>query len=398
MTYAVVFGANFFFQPGHPLRMSSPFSFHLRVPTQVVFRRGSLDTLGEAAARYGTKALVVTGRTFAKKHGYDERIKSLLEKAGVSAAFFQEVEPNPSYSTVRKCVEAAKKADADFFVAFGGGSVLDTAKAANAVYTLGGDVADYTFPKTVDQKLKPLIAIPTTHGTGSEVTKYSVLVDEARRMKVAIQGDGVYPDYAILDAEVLKHLPRDQSASTGLDALSHALEAYFSKRANPLSDMLALEASRVIFRYLPCAASGVLDCRERVFYASMLAGLAINFTGTNVGHGLGYTLTVELGLPHGLANAMILPGAARFYEAYMPDKAERFFAETGVARPPGGLGEVLQSLKASVGAPLRLRELGVDKEKLRHFVEDGLRYQRNLANSPFEVDEEVAREIYELVY
>ncbi|QOJ79397.1 iron-containing alcohol dehydrogenase [Infirmifilum lucidum] len=378
--------------------MSRGVEFSVWQPTRVIFGRGSLDRVGELASGVGSHALVITGRGFARRYGYDERIKKLLEEHGVRASFFQGVEPNPTYTTVEKCLEVARTAGVDVFVAFGGGSVVDVAKAVNVTYTLGGRVSDYVYPKSVNQKLKPLIAIPTTHGTGSEVTKYSVLVDEASKMKVAISGDGLYPDYALLDPEVLKHLPRDQSASTGLDALSHAIEAFFSRRSTPYSDILSLEAARIAFRYLPCAVSGVLECREKMLYASMLAGLAINYTGTNVGHGLGYTLTVELGIPHGLANAMILPGAARFYEAYMPERAETFFESIGVSRPAGGLGELLQSLKASIGAPLRLRELGVPEERLEHFVRDGLRYQRNLLNSPFEITEDVAREIYRLVY
>lgn len=367
-------------------------------PTRIVFRWGALDSIGELASRHGSRALVVTGRNFARRYGYDAKIRSLLEAAGVEAHLFQDVEPNPTYSTVRRCLQAAEKAEADMFIAFGGGSVIDAAKAANVVYTLGGDVADYVYPRTVDKRLRPLLAIPTTHGTGSEVTKYSILVDETSRMKTAVVGEGLYPDYAVLDPEVLRHLPRDQSASTGLDALSHAIEAFFSRVGNPFSDLLALEAAGLAFKFLPCAVSGIMSCREKMLYASMLAGLSINIAGTNVGHGLGYALTVQLGLPHGLANAMILPGAARFYEAYMPERVEKLFTYTGVSRPPGGLGEALQRLKESVGAPLRLRELGVDRETLERLARDGLRYQRNLANSPFDVNEDVVREIYELIY
>ncbi|MEZ0346431.1 MAG: iron-containing alcohol dehydrogenase [Infirmifilum sp.] len=376
----------------------SELSFSLWLPTKIIFRRGSLDSVGEVASKHGASALVLTGRTFARKYGYTERIRLALEKAGLKVSFFQDIEPNPTLSTVSRALEAARKADCDIFIAFGGGSVIDTAKAVNVVYTLGGTVSDYLYPKTVDQRLKPLVAIPTTHGTGSEVTKYSVLVDEEHRLKTTVSGEGVYPDYAILDPEVLRYLPRDQSASTGLDALSHAIEAYFSRRSNPYAEMLALEASSLIFKYLPCAVSGILDCREKVFYASLLAGIAINYGGTNIGHGLGYALTVELGVPHGLANLMILPGASRFYEGLLPEKAEAFFEKTGIPRAPGGLGENLQSLKASVGAPLRLREIGVSREMLPHFIAEGLRYQRNLSNAPFDVDEEMVKEILELVF
>lgn len=373
-------------------------SFNSWLPTRIIFRRGALEAIGELASKHGRSAIVFTGKSFARKYGYDEKIKAVLEKAGVKCSFFSDVEPNPTFNTVRRGLDAARRAEADVLIAFGGGSVIDTAKAVNVLYTLGGTVEDYVFPKTVDSRLKPLIAVPTTHGTGSEVTKYSVLVDEEKKIKTTISGEGIYPDYAVLDPEVLTYLPRDQSASTGLDALSHAIEGFFSRRSNPYSDMLAGEAAKLVFRYLPCAVSGLMQCREKVFYASMLAGIAINYGGTNLGHGLGYALTVELGLPHGLANAMILPGAARFYEGFLPEKTQEFFERADLSRPPGGLEEALQTLKANVGAPLRLRELGITREQLEHFVNEGLRYQRNLSNTPFDVDERIVREIFQTVY
>lgn len=367
-------------------------------PTRVIFRRGALKELGKLSEGLGKRALVVTGRSFAVKHGYVELIRRQLEEVGVHAVYFSNVEPNPTLSTAMRCAEAAEKASADFFVAFGGGSVLDAAKAANVVYTLGGSVEDYLYPKTVDRELHPLVAIPTTHGTGSEVTRYSVLVDEKTNMKVTVSGEALYPKIAVLDPEVLANLPREQSAATGLDALSHALEAYFSKRANPFSDMFALEASKLVARYLLCAVEGVLECREQMLYASLLAGYAINFTGTNIGHGLGYPLTTKYGLPHGLANAMILPGAAVFYEAYLPERARSYLEHLHLPGLLGGLRAFLTELKRQVGAPLTLRELGVKREELEHIVSEGLRYQRNLQNSPFDFREEHARRILELVY
>uniref|UniRef100_A0A7C4FE10 Iron-containing alcohol dehydrogenase n=1 Tax=Thermofilum pendens TaxID=2269 RepID=A0A7C4FE10_THEPE len=367
-------------------------------PTRVIFSRGVLNELGKVSEGLGKRALIVTGRTFAIKYGYLDLMRRLLGEKGIEAHVFPQVEPNPTLGTVKKCVEEAEKASVDFFVAFGGGSAIDVAKAANVVYTLGGSVEDYLYPKTVEASLRPLIAIPTTHGTGSEVTRYSVLVDERTRMKVTVSGSALYPTVALMDPQVLEHLPRDQAAATGLDALSHAVEAFFGKRANPFSDMLALEAARIILENLPCAVEGVLDCREWMLYASMLAGYAINFTGTNVGHGLGYPLTTRLNLPHGLANAMILPGAALYYEALVPGRARRFMGGLGLDYYPGSLRELLERVKQAVGAPARLRDLGVRREELGEYIEDALRYQRNLQNAPFNVERDHVARIFEEVY
>ena len=369
--------------------MSINFTYDL--PTQIVFSRGSLSRLGELSREFGKKALVVTGRRFAKKYGFDVKIREELVKVGVESVFFSEVEPNPTLQMADRCAELARREKVDFFVAFGGGSVIDTAKAANTVYVLGGSSRDYVWPKSVDEKLLPLVAIPTTHGTGSEVTKYSVLVDE-KQMKVVISGRGLYPALAILDPEVLKYLPRDQSASTGLDALSHAVEAFFSNKSSPISDVYALEAARIVFRKLPCAVEGFLDCREWMLYASMLAGITISFTGTNIGHGLGYPLTTRLNVPHGFASAIILLSASEFYEAHIPHRAEQFMRHAGISGI-GGLRDALRDLYSRIGAPTSLRELGIDEKQLDSYIAEGLKYRRNLQNAPFEVNEEVVREI-----
>lgn len=375
----------------HLENVYSSISFTYELPTRIVFSRGSLGKVGELSKGLGRKALIVTGRGFAKKYGFDARIREELARVGIESVFFSEVDPNPTVETADRCAEAARREKVDFFVAFGGGSVIDTAKAANVAYTLGGSAKDYLWPRSVDEELMPLVAIPTTHGTGSEVTKYSVLVDE-RQVKVAISGKGVYPSLAILDAEVLRYLPRDQSASTGLDALSHAVEAFFSGKSTPISDMYALEAARIIFRKLPCAVDGFPECREWMLYASMLAGVAINFTGTNIGHGLGYPLTTRLKLPHGFASALIHLGAVELYESRLPHRAEQFRRHVEI-NTIGGLREALRELYQRIGAPTSLRELGIDEKQLDLYVSEGLNYKRNLQNAPFEVNEEIVREM-----
>jgi len=374
-------------------------NFEYKHPTKVLFGENTLEKLGEEASVLGKKALVVTGRTFAKKYGYIDRIRKILEERGVKAFFFSEVEPNPSIETVKRGVEVAKMEGVDLFIAFGGGSPMDAAKAIDVVYAFGGAVEEWIYPnKVVKEKPYPIIAIPTTHGTGSEVTKYSVLTDTKAGKKVVVVGEGILPDVAILDSSVLEHLPKVQAASTGLDALSHAIEAYFSKRSNPLSDLFALESTRIVFESLPCSVEGDMKCREQVFYASMLAGYAINIAGTNIGHGLGYELTVRKGLPHGFANLMILPEACVYYERYLPDKTRRLLEYIGLKGIPGGLKEAILLLKRKVGAPMSLREIGVTREELDSIIEKALTYERNLSNSPVELSREDVRKIFENIF
>lgn len=374
-------------------------NFEYRHSTKVLFGENYLEKLGEEAKALGKKALVVTGRTFAKKYGYVDRIRRILEESGVKAAFFSEVEPNPSIETVKRGVEVAKREGVNLFIAFGGGSPMDAAKAINVVYALGGAVEDWIYPsRIVKEKPYPIVAVPTTHGTGSEVTKYSVLTDTKAGKKVVVVGEGILPDVAILDPSVLKHLPKVQAASTGLDALSHDIEAYFSKKSTPLSDLFALESTRIIFENLPCSVEGDMKCRERVFYASMLAGYAINVAGTNIGHGLGYELTVRKGLPHGFANLMILPEACLYYERYLPDKTRRLLEYIGLRGIPGGLREAVLLIKRKVGAPMSLREIGVTRKELDSIIEKALTYERNLSNSPVKISREDVRRMFENIF
>lgn len=272
---------------------------------------------------------------------------------------------------------------------------MDAAKAIDVVATLGGRAADWVYPKVVEEKVKPIIALPTTHGTGSEVTKYSVLTDTGRGVKTVVVGDGILPDVALLDPEPLKHLPTEQAAATGLDALSHAVEAYFSRKATPLSDLFALEAARLVFANLPCAVRGSLECRTEMLYASMLAGYAINVAGTNIGHGLGYEITVRKGVPHGFANLLILPHAAGIYAFAAPDKMDELLDRLGIYGLPGGLKEALEVLKKTVGAPMTLRDVGFTEKDIDYLVEKAALYKRNLANAPIELSEDDIRGIYE---
>ncbi len=369
--------------------------FTYRHPTKIVFGQGALGRLGEEAAGLGRKALVVTGRTFARKYGYLDAIGEALREAGVEPVFYPEVEPNPGFDTVDRGAELARREGVDLYVAFGGGSAMDAAKAIDVVATLGGKAADWVYPRVVSAEVKPIIAVPTTHGTGSEVTKYAVLTDPERMVKTVVVGDAIIPAVALLDPEPLRHLPEEQAAATGLDALSHAVEAYFSSRATPLSDMYALEAARITFESLPCAVRGGLECRSEMLYASMLAGYAINIAGTNIGHGLGYEITVRKGVPHGFANLLILPHAAGLYAFALPDKMEVLLDRLGVYGLPGGLKEALEAIKRVVGAPMTLRDVGFTEDDIDVLVERAKLYERNLANTPVELSEDDIRGIYE---
>ena len=367
-------------------------------PTRIIFSSGSLDKLGVEACKFGDKALLVTGRTFARKYGYTDKMLKLMKDNGVKAAVFDKVEPNPSFETVEAGAMLALKEKIDFVVAFGGGSAIDAAKAIAVLFSKGGRIRDY-IGVSIDEDVIPIIAIPTTCGTGSEVTRYSVLTDVENRKKVVVVGEALLPRIAIIDPTILQHLPPKLIAYTGFDALSHAIESLVSKKSNPMSDLVALESSRIIFENLEKAVKKNEQALERLHYASMLAGIAINCAGTTIAHGLGYYLTVYHGLQHGLANALLLPYVVSFNFAVVPEKFIKLAQLLGISTGEGEkdsrrIVEAIMELRRRVGIPGSLAEAGIPEKELDKMVAEAVQYERNLRNNIREVTLEDIKKIY----
>lgn len=376
--------------------MSIPFTFY--TPTKIMFGRGRLQELGTCVNRLGDKALLVTGRTFARKHGYVELLKSNMENSGVKVFVFDKVEQNPSFETAESGSIIGRSLNVDFIVGFGGGSVIDAAKAISLLCVKGGDVRNYVYPYTIEDEVLPIVAIPTTCGTGSEVTRYSLLSDLKAKRKVLIAGYPLTPKIAVIDPEVLKHLPRSLIVYTALDAFSHAIEAYWSKSSQPLSDIFALECIKIILRDLK-TASYEPKARDSLHYASLLGGLAINCAGTTVIHGLGYYLTTHHDVQHGLANSIFLPSAVMFNAPEVLDKILRLLDHLGFEYETADeavnkLVETIVKFEDELGVPRNLRSLGVKEDEVDSFVYETMRYKRNLENNPRTVSEEDVRRFF----
>ncbi|MEM1567908.1 MAG: iron-containing alcohol dehydrogenase [Thermofilaceae archaeon] len=362
---------------------------------RIVFGRGTLPEVGRYAASLGSRALLVTGRSFAASSGLLQRLVDSLREANMDVVVFPEVEPNPSLRTVERGARLAASKGVDVVVGFGGGSPLDAAKAIAAVLALGGAPSDYLYPKAVEKAL-PVVALPTTTGTGSEVTQYSVLVDPDARKKVVMQGPALVPRVAILDADVTDYMPGRLVAGTGFDALSHALEAFISRRASPLSNLFALEAARIILSNLPSAVKGSREARELMLYASMLAGVAINQAGSTLAHGLGYYLTVHHDLHHGVANALLLPHVLAFY-AERVGKVDELAASLNF-RSWEELVERVCKLADEVGIPDSAASVGVTESELDRMAEEAMFYRRNIENGPVIPSLDEIKQIYAECY
>ncbi len=367
-------------------------SFRYFVPTEVVFGPGCFDELRNRCSAYGSKALVVTGKRSAKATGLLDRVLDQLPGAIV----FDQVEENPCTDTCDAAAALCRENACDFVVAIGGGSPMDAAKAVAGLARNPGPCAGYFGADRFEHGTLPVVAVPTTAGTGSEVTPAAVIVDTADNVKRTIKGNAVFPKLALLDPETTVPLPRDITANTGLDALSQAMEGIVSKSATPMTGLIAFEVCRLVKEYLPRAAEdgSDIDARSAMLYAAMLSGCVIAHTGTTLVHGMGYYLTLAFGIPHGLANALLLTPLFQHNALHLPEKVAPIAAVLGVSTEPEPedaspkIANALHSLFDELQLSPAGKNHGIDPSRLegfaQHIVTDPYRFKNQVGDLPAE--------------
>jgi phosphonate metabolism-associated iron-containing alcohol dehydrogenase len=349
--------------------------------TKITFGAGALEKLPEEVGAAGGGPVLIVADPAMRAIGSLGRVESLLSGIGV-AAVYDSVTPNPEHTQMDECAALALSAGCRTIIGIGGGSTLDVAKASAVLATNGGPVMDYLVGgRAVSKPAMPVIAIPTTAGTGSEVNPFMVATDSEKDLKLAFAPEQAFPRAAVLDPELLLTLPKRQTASTGVDALSHALEAYWAKRSQPVSDINALEAVRLSFRWLPLAFEDGSDivAREKTMLAALLASLAFSSTGTCACHSISYPLTARYGLDHGFACAFTMPEILEWnWEALGEEKQNALLAAMDA---PDGTAAVakLRVFCASLGTPQKLSDIGIKPEDLDSIP--ALTAQRNLDNT-----------------
>ncbi len=276
-----------------------------QMPVKVYFGLGAVKQHGSEMAQYGKKALLVTGKQSAKQSGAYEEVTQILDASHIDYCLFDEIEENPSVQTVLRASEFGRAQQVDFIIGIGGGSPLDAAKAI-AIAMKNPQLEASNFFGQPPLEALPVIAIPTTSGTGSEVTQYAVLTDHLDQTKKNF-GQSVFPKIAILDPKYTETLNEKISRNTAIDAFTHLAEGFLNANANPVSDGLALKGLHLFGSCLLAIEQGryTTEVRESLMMASMLAGMVIAQTGTSLPHGMGYGLTYHLGYPHGLANGIL---------------------------------------------------------------------------------------------
>jgi alcohol dehydrogenase class IV len=285
--------------------------YQFSVPTKIIHAEGMAKDFANEAQGIGVTRLFVITDAFLRRSGLCDPILKHLEESGIAVAgIHDDVPPDSSVKTVEACARLATESGADGFLAIGGGSVMDTAKGANILFTLGGNLKeDYSGAQTITQDLAPLIAIPTTAGTGSEVTEAIVIYDEESKSKLSFVDAHLLPRLAVLDPELTVGLPPLLTAATGMDAITHAMEAVMSVQNNPVSDALALQAVSYAREFLPRAVKNGSDieARSKMLVASNLAGMAFNHAMVGVVHAVAHSVGALARVHHGTANGVFLP-------------------------------------------------------------------------------------------
>ncbi len=327
--------------------------WEFQLPTKIIFGRGSLSRVWENVDR--KHVLLVTGRSRFREQ-FISRIKKQFSNAKLSV--YDNVESNPTHQSVDGGVEVIEKQGCELLIGLGGGSVIDAAKLMACIAVNKGNAYEYAFgKKRIEKKGLPLIAIPTTAGTGSEVTPFAVISDKEKKLKAPIRNRLLFPKVAVVDPELTASMPAELTANTGADALAHALEALWSKRAEPVTDYLALRAAKIIFDNLKkaCQEPENMDVREEMSLASLLGGMAISNAWTGPAHAISYPFTVHFGVPHGNACSITLPEVMEF-NALRSEKINRI---TQLYGP-----EKMRELFKEVGLRMKLSECGVKEEDI----------------------------------
>lgn len=371
--------------------------FNYNLPVNIIFGRGKVDELGKETAKYGKKALIVTGKSSSRKSGLLDKAVELLAKEGIDGAIFNEVTQNPLISTVENGVKIINSEKCDVVVALGGGSIMDAAKAIAFMAVNDGDVRDYMYGEKSSNKALPIILVPTTSGTGSEGNCYSVLTDDKNNDKKSLRTPAIYAKASIVDPELMITMPKRVRAAVIFDAAAHAMEASVSKKRNPLSDMYALYALKLIADNAEDAVNNDeinYEVWEKITLGSTLAGMAIGCSSCALPHALEHPASGLKNIVHGEGLAALTPAIIeKSWESY-PERYAAISALLGGNSALDCADSVREFLKR-INLNVTLKDLGIEESDIDWMVENAFKVSiGNIKNHPKEFTKEEIREIY----
>ncbi len=377
------------------------------IKTHVLFGRGGIAGIGEVAANMGAKSFLLVADPAVAEHGLLDQARKSLKKAGLKGKEFTDVEPEPYLDNADSASDLGKEIEADLVIGIGGGSAMDTAKAASVLITNEGRAENYVGLNIVPLPGVPTIMVPTTAGTGSEVTFTAVFTNRGTKAKGGINSEFMYPDIALLDPDLTASLPPDVTAATGMDALTHAVESVTSRSSTVFTEALALTAVRLIAGNLRRAVfrGEDMEAREKMLLGSLFGGLALANAGVGACHALAYPLGGHYRVPHGLANAILIPYVMEFN---LP-AAEREFAliaesmgqaTAGLSKAAAGAMAVeeVRALARDINIPQSLAQLDIPQSDVPRLIEGALQVTRPVENNPRLLEEREAQEIYDRAF
>lgn len=348
------------------------------LPRDIYYGRGSLEAL---KTLNGKKAILVVGGGSMKRFGFLDKVVDYLKEAGIEVKLFENVEPDPSVETVMRGADAMLEFEPDWIISMGGGSPIDAAKAMWTFYeypdTKFEDLCEpFCFP-TLRQKAR-FLAIPSTSGTATEVTAFSVITDYSKGIKYPLADFNITPDIAIVDPELAETMPAKLTAHTGMDALTHAIEAYVSTLNSPFTDPLALKAINMVFDYLLDSYNGDMDAREQMHYAQCLAGMAFSNALLGIVHSMAHKTGAAFStghIPHGCANSIYLPYVIQYNAKSDTSRYADIARSIGLSG--GDEKELVEKLcnkidefNAKLSIPRTLKEFGIDEEEFNEKIEE----------------------------
>ncbi len=375
---------------------SKAIEFNYYLPVNIVFGSGKVNKAGELAKPYGKKALIITGKSSAKKSGLYDKVNDSLKKAGLETELFDKVSQNPLTTTAGEGAAYAKEKGCDVVVAIGGGSIMDCAKAIAFLAVNDGDVSDYIFGKKSGDKALPLILIPTTCGTGSEGNGFAVLTNPDNGDKKSLRCNAIVAKVSIVDPECMMTMPKSVLASVGFDALCHCMEAYTSRIAQPFTDALSLYAIGLIAGNLVNVYSDNAgkDGWEKITLASTIGGMVINTAGVTLAHGMEHPASGLRDIVHGKGLAALTP---EIIEASYTGNESKF---ADIAKLFGGkeakdLALKIRELLKSINLNCTLSDLGIEEKDIPWMAENCMKVSAaSVTNNPVVFTQEQIADIY----
>ncbi len=373
------------------------------LPGRTILGANALESSENAVKELGKKAFIVTGKVVTKM-GTVKILTDYLDKWDISYEIFNDITGEPTDEMIQAGVKAYEDCGCDFLIGIGGGSPLDSVKAIAAMSVLEGSIADYMGIE-IKGNFPPMVLIPTTAGTGSEATKFTIITDTKKGIKMLLKGDDLLPQIAIVDPEFTMTAPKSITAATGMDALTHAVESYTSRKANTLTDLYALSAIKRIFTYLPTAYQDGMDkkAREEMSIAAFEAGVCINNASVTLVHGMSRPIGALFHVPHGISNAMLITECL----TYAADGCYDRFAD--MARAIGVAKEDIDKKVASEAFLLALKDLcsqceiptleeyGIKKEEFEAVV-DKMAGDAMASGSPSNTRKEILKDDLRIIY